>query len=160
MDIHCIRQHKVKLLAVALFLGFIHPAVAQNKVISWSNVESAIQETSFTASFLPQVRSYGYLVLTITGYSSTPDQTDDTPFTTALGTHVRDGVIAANFLPFGTRLVIPELFGDKVFTVEDRMHERFNRRLDIWFPDRKSAQIFGVRNAEVIIVGGPALTLR
>src|SRR5258708_6536739 len=54
----------------------------------------------------------------VTAYSSTPDQTDDTPFITASGYHVHDGVIAANFLPFGTKLTIPSVFGDKIFTVE------------------------------------------
>ncbi|MDP3003980.1 MAG: hypothetical protein Q8N43_00505, partial [Candidatus Azambacteria bacterium] len=34
----------------------------------------------------------------LTAYSSTPDQTDDTPFITASNTRVRDGIVAANFL--------------------------------------------------------------
>ena len=48
-----------------------------------------------------------------TAYSSTPDQTDSTPFTTASGTQVRDGIIAANFYigrggePFWTPVKIP-----------------------------------------------------
>src|SRR3989344_6760428 len=32
--------------------------------------------------------------LYVTGYSSTEDQTDDTPFITASGKHVRDGLVA------------------------------------------------------------------
>ncbi len=63
------------------------------------------------------------LTVTTTAYSSTPDQTDDDPFTMANGHRVHDGAIAANFLPFGTRVMIPELYGDKVFTVEDRMNK-------------------------------------
>ena len=39
----------------------------------------------------------------VTAYSSTPEETDDTPFVTASGTSVRDGVIATNFLEFGTK---------------------------------------------------------
>src|SRR4030042_3654518 len=39
----------------------------------------------------------------VTAYSSTPEETDDTPFITASGNYVRPGVIAANFLPFGTQ---------------------------------------------------------
>lgn len=35
-------------------------------------------------------------------YSSTNGQTDGTPYLTAIGTPVRDGIIAANFLPIGT----------------------------------------------------------
>ena len=33
----------------------------------------------------------------ITAYSSTPEETDSTPFITASGSHVRNGVAAANF---------------------------------------------------------------
>ncbi|HDY68411.1 hypothetical protein LCGC14_1745220 [marine sediment metagenome] len=46
---------------------------------------------------------------TITGYSSTVDQCDDTPFITASNTRVRDGIVASNEFPFGTRLLLPQL---------------------------------------------------
>jgi len=89
----------------------------------------------------------------ITAYSSTPDQTDDTPFTTASGTEVRDGVIANNMLPIGTKIRIPELYGDKVFTVEDRMNRRkSNYHFDIWFPNRELAVNFGVKTAEIEVL--------
>ena len=88
----------------------------------------------------------------VTAYSSTFDQTDDTPYITASNTRVRDGIVAANFLPFKTKVMIPELFGNKIFVVEDRMHRRFSDRVDIWFPDRSSAKRFGVKSAEIIIL--------
>lgn len=88
----------------------------------------------------------------ITAYSSTPDQTDSDPFTMANGKRVHDGAIAANFLPFGTKVRIPDLFGDKVFVVEDRMHGRFSKRVDIWMPNRQDAIRFGLRNATIEIV--------
>lgn len=91
-------------------------------------------------------------VVAITGYSSTPDQTDHTPFITAAGTHVRDGVIAANFLPFGTVIKIPELFGDKTFIVEDRMASRYWFNIDIWFPERELAKEFGIKKVKIEIV--------
>jgi len=88
-----------------------------------------------------------------TAYSSTHDQTDEDPFITASGAQVYDGVIATNFLPFGTKVKIPEIFGDKIFTVEDRMNERFgDNRIDIWFPDRTSAQKFGAQEALIEIL--------
>ncbi len=86
----------------------------------------------------------------ITAYSSTPDQTDSTPFITASNTRVRDGVVAANFLPFGTKIKIPSVYGDKLFTVEDRM--RSNKKVDIWFPTRKKALNFGVKITEIEIL--------
>ncbi len=89
----------------------------------------------------------------LTAYSSTPDQTDDTPFITASNTKVRDGVIASNFLAFGTKVQIPEIFGDKIFTVEDRMAKKHSDKIDIWFPERYLAKKFGVvKDAEVVIL--------
>ncbi len=88
----------------------------------------------------------------LTAYSSTPDQTDDSPFITASNTHVRDGIVAANFLNFGTRIKIPSIFGDKIFTVEDRMARKNNGKIDIWFPARHLAKRFGIQEAEVEIL--------
>ena len=88
----------------------------------------------------------------LTAYSSTSDQTDDTPFITASNTRVRDGIVAANFLAFGTKVKIPSLFGDKVFTVEDRMAKKHNDKMDIWFPERYLAKNFGVKETDVIIL--------
>ena len=88
----------------------------------------------------------------LTAYSSTPDQTDSTPFTTASGTRVRDGIVASNFLAFGTKVQIPEIFGDKVFTVEDRMAKKHSDKIDIWFAERYLAKRFGKQEAEVVIL--------
>ncbi|MFH1393089.1 MAG: hypothetical protein ABIG73_01770 [Patescibacteria group bacterium] len=88
----------------------------------------------------------------LTAYSSTVDQTDSTPFTTASNTQTRDGVIAANFLAFGTKVKIPSVFGDKVFTVEDRMAKKHDGKIDIWFPERYLAKNFGVQEADVLIL--------
>ncbi|MDZ4231451.1 MAG: hypothetical protein U1C52_01525 [Patescibacteria group bacterium] len=92
------------------------------------------------------------VTVTITAYSSDVGQTDSTPFTTASGTHVRNGVVAANWLPIGTKVRIPALFSDQIFVVEDRMHSRHTNRLDVWFPTRAEAVHFGLRQAEVEIL--------
>jgi len=83
--------------------------------------------------------------LTVTAYSSEPRQTDSTPYTTAWITPVRDGVVALNFLPKGTLVRFPDLFGEKVFIVEDRMNVRYPYRADIWMQSRESAQQFGIK---------------
>jgi 3D (Asp-Asp-Asp) domain-containing protein len=88
----------------------------------------------------------------VTGYSSTPDQTDSTPFITASGTYVRDGVVACNFLRFGTRVRFPELYGDKTFVVEDRMALKNSHKIDIWFPSRWEAKQFGVKQLKVEVL--------
>ena len=89
----------------------------------------------------------------LTAYSSTVEQTDSTPFITANGTYVRDGIVANNGLPFGTEIRIPELFGEKVFSVQDRMHWRKGGyHFDIWFPTYEQARNFGVKYAYVEVL--------
>ncbi|NQV00811.1 MAG: 3D domain-containing protein [Parcubacteria group bacterium] len=88
-----------------------------------------------------------------TAYSSTSDQTDSTPFITASGTNVRDGIVACNFLKFGTRVRFPELYGDKIFIVEDRMAAKNNHKIDIWFSTRWEAKQFGVKQIKVEVLG-------
>jgi 3D (Asp-Asp-Asp) domain-containing protein len=89
----------------------------------------------------------------ITAYASTPDETDDTPFITANGTTVHDGVVASNILPFGTKIQIPELFGSKIFTVEDRMNRRIKNTIDVWMSNKPDATNFGVSQASVVVLG-------
>lgn len=91
-----------------------------------------------------------------TAYSSTVEECDADPFITADGSHVRDGIIAANFLPFNTKVRIPEIFGDKVFEVHDRMSSRFWYRVDIWMADQRVMHKFGLRRnvtVEVVVMG-------
>lgn len=83
--------------------------------------------------------------LIVTSYNSEPGQTDATPTITAFGTHVRDGIIATNYLPKGTRVRFPDLYGDKVFVVEDRMNIRYTKRADIWSADKEFSRQFGAR---------------
>jgi 3D (Asp-Asp-Asp) domain-containing protein len=88
----------------------------------------------------------------ITAYASVPDETSDHPFITASGATVEDGVVAANFLPFGTEIQIPSLFGDKIFTVEDRTSQRFSGRVDIWMATVTQAVDFGIRKAKIVVL--------
>jgi len=89
----------------------------------------------------------------ITAYSSTPEETDDTPFITASGKTVADGVIANNMLPCGTKVKIPALYGDKVFTVLDRMNKRkSDYHFDVWLPSKDLAINCGVKTAEIEVL--------
>ena len=60
-----------------------------------ADVESVRQEAEKAAIAAATTRVW------LTAYSSSVDETDDTPFITASGKHVRDGIVATNFLPFG-----------------------------------------------------------
>jgi len=91
--------------------------------------------------------------MVITAYSSTLNETDCSPFITASGTRVQDGIVANNLLPFGSKVRIPELYGDKIFVVEDRMNsKKGNYHLDIWFSDTNEAKAFGSELAYVEIL--------
>jgi 3D (Asp-Asp-Asp) domain-containing protein len=88
----------------------------------------------------------------VTAYTSDPDETSDHPLITASGDMVRDGVVADNLLPFGTQIEIPTLFGNKVFTVEDRTSQKFSGRVDIWMPTINKALDFGIRHVQIVIL--------
>ncbi len=91
--------------------------------------------------------------MVVTAYSSTPEETDDTPFITASGRTVEDGIVANNLLPFGTEVMIPEVYGDKIFVVEDRMHQRKGYyHLDIWFADTQEAKNFGAKRVYIEVL--------
>jgi 3D (Asp-Asp-Asp) domain-containing protein len=118
---------------------------------------AAMENATLPFGTLPQsdLRSPSYTIrVTATAYNSVPEQTDDTPFITASGTHVRPGVIAANFLPMGTMVKIPDYFGDQIFIVEDRMNPRYDKRIDIWMEHIHDARQFGVRTIAVEVYKG------
>lgn len=84
-----------------------------------------------------------------TAYAPSPYQTDGTPCITASGTKVRPGVVAANFLPFGTLLQI----GNDVYIVEDRMNPRYPNSIDIFFPSTSEALAFGSKELDIVVIG-------
>ncbi len=108
---------------------------------------------------VPKNRPVSRRTVTMTAYSSTKDQTDATPCITANGynvcKHGSENVIAANFLPFGTRVQFPELFGDREFIVQDRMNRRYTNRVDVWMKSRGSAKQFGIKHSVTMVVVAP-----
>ncbi|MCD6500873.1 3D domain-containing protein [bacterium] len=89
----------------------------------------------------------------VTAYSSSIWETQGNPYITASGTYVRDGIVANNLLPFGTKIRLPEIFGDKIFVVEDRMNQRKGYyHVDVWFPSRDQALAFGSKLTEMEIL--------
>jgi len=120
---------------------------------------SIISETSLASITSPMIgislgkyRMLREMIVPATAYNSVPWQTDDTPFITANGSHVRWGTAAANFLPFGTKFRIPDLYGNTVFEIEDRMNSRYTYKVDIWFADYDDALEFGARNIRIEIL--------
>jgi 3D (Asp-Asp-Asp) domain-containing protein len=119
-----------------------HATIAGSALLSYSSV-----------AYKPAAGTYRQtMTLQVSAYNSEVAQTDDSPFITAMGTHVRDGIVATNILPFGTLVKMPDLFGDKVFVVEDRMNSRYQNHMDIWMEDKQDALKFGRRTVAVVAV--------
>lgn len=95
-----------------------------------------------------------HIKVAATGYSSSPLETDTTPYITASNTPTRPGIIALSrdlLQPYTPNA--PFAFGDRVwldgvgeFIVEDSMNGRWERSADIWFPSRRQAIHFGRRD--------------
>ena len=122
------------------------------------NQEVAFDFTAFNGK-LPENDNVGIKWskhLIVTAYNSEAGQTDDSPCITANNFNVcENGIedtIAANFLPFGAKVKIPELFGDRVFVVRDRMNRRFSNRVDVWMIERPAAVKFGVKIARIEVL--------
>ena len=110
-----------------------------------------LPEIAYKAPVVTQEGSH-----TITAYNSEAAQTDASPCITANGfnvcQHGQEDTFAANFLPFGTKVIIPELFGDRVFVVRDRMNKRHTSRVDVWMKNRQAALKFGVQVAKIQVI--------
>ena len=133
---------------------FLAVSVMPDKALAFSEPDSAA--FFFNQNITPQVGELqvGAVVPVIaTAYSSTPDQTDGSPYRTASGTLVRPGVIAANFLPLGTKVRL----NGTLHVVEDRMNSRYNNawRVDIWMFSREAAIDFGSQNMLLKVVDLP-----
>jgi 3D (Asp-Asp-Asp) domain-containing protein len=149
----------ISLIAIVVFSLCAYSLTAQSKEISPTNNQIAsfypikdspsMGEKKAFWEKVEEEKTKKILVI-LTAYSSTADQTDDSPFMTANGTFVRDGIVANNMLPFGTKIKIPEFYGDKEFVVADRMNARVGHYIiDIWFPSREAAKNFGVKKTYI-----------
>ncbi len=117
--------------------------------------------SGFPLDVTGQIREPRYkLKVWVTAYNSHPSQTDSTPCLTASGLDVcqrslegAEDIVATNlmYLPFGTKIRMPELFGDKVFIVHDRMNARYSRTVDVWMAEYAMAKQFGKQWTEIEI---------
>jgi len=166
----------VIILIIALsfeFILFPLPSLASQMVVEISDISQeqgiiAESEAELAADNITFVELNGKLPenpnikpkwsqhFVITAYNSEAGQTDASPCITANNFNVcKHGVedtIAANFLPFGVKVKIPELFGDRVFVVRDRMNKRFSNRVDVWMLEKPAAVNFGVKIAKIQIL--------
>ncbi len=164
-----VRPHalEVSMVSLVLVLGFsvLFPTMV-NADISLQSITPDNATIALTiATMQNQTKPFGKLTLSqnaeprrmfkipVTAYSSDIGQTDSTPCITASGMDVcarnAENIVAANFLPLGTRVRIPELYGNRVFYVEDRMNERYNQHMDVWMKQKTDAKQFGVKYTTV-----------
>ena len=132
-------------------VGFINELLCPEEMPELITIQNN-SLVSLSNPFTPETKTVQKINAVITAYSSTSWETDDNPFITAAGTWVRDGIVANNYLSMGTKIRIPQIFGGKVFVVEDRMHwTKGNYYIDIWFPDYKQAKSFGAKRTYIEI---------
>lgn len=161
-------SHKTKFILAALVLtSFFLPSVTkaasprvettttiQTSEVSQDDVDEPILE-------IPEVLPAPRLPIkvhatTLTFYNPEARQTDSSPRVTASGMDVFDGLVATNIYPFGTKLRFPDLFGDKVFEVQDRMNPRYANRMDIFLESKQEAKRLGIKRnikVEVLEIG-------
>ncbi|MDD5043718.1 MAG: hypothetical protein PHD51_03590 [Patescibacteria group bacterium] len=166
-----LKLDKKPLLLLAIFImEFLFPQVSVAKdlerfeeqslaeraaVLEWPICEEKkdCEEREFLSPDKELKKPKKVFYVVVTAYTSTPDQTDSTPCVTASGLNVcardKENVVAANFLRFGTKVKIPEVFGEQVFHVEDRMNPRYTYRVDVWMKSREAAEEFGVKKVKV-----------
>ena len=89
-----------------------------------------------------------YYIIT-SAYNPVPEQTDDTPFITASGEMVKEGIIAVNWLPFGSLLRI----NGEIYEVKDRMNSKYGYPyVDIFMWEVDEAIEFGRQKLKVELV--------
>ena len=164
---HLQRFRRFLMLAVAaLVLNVAFPTKAHAQTVVPSDVSDVshaviLQPTPTEQPILPLTTLPSVsdkpitkkMVVRASAYTSTVAETDSDPFTTASGAKVSDGGIAMNGITFGTKIRIPAEYGEKIFTVTDRMNARWgNKKIDIWMPNRAAAMNWGVRTVTIEIL--------
>ncbi|MFC1663081.1 hypothetical protein ACFL04_02865 [Patescibacteria group bacterium] len=153
-----VKKRKYQILLLLIISQLVFPQFSSAQVVSADQVSLYSFETNgeVIINHLPENEykpASKTINLTMTAYSSTPDQTSGDPFITASGARVRDGVVAHNYLPIGTKVRFPEEFGDQVFTVLDRLNPRHGQYVvDRWTETREEAIQWGARVVKMEII--------
>jgi 3D (Asp-Asp-Asp) domain-containing protein len=142
------------ILGIMVVIGVIGMTFPQTTIADFANTTNASYVAKNTNEVKQATRTIKVMV---TAYSSSWDETTGIPgmegVITASGKNVADGIMANNLLPFGTKVKIPKLYGDKIFIIEDRMNKKKgNYHVDIWMPSKALAVNFGARTAEIEVL--------
>ena len=84
-----------------------------------------------------------------TEYTASVSQTDSTPTITASNQKIREGIVANNCLPFGTKIEV----NNNIYVIQDRMNERYGcENFDIYVRKYSQAKRFGKRTLRYKII--------
>ncbi len=123
----------MKWISLGIAIGFVLGVVLLDTFLSTSVVEAAEMQG---------------VTATVTAYTSSVDETDDTPLVNAAGTEPHTGSIACPIrYPFGTVV----RFEGNAYVCDDRMSSKYSDRFDIWVETKAEAFEFGIRNVIIYI---------
>lgn len=103
------------------------------------------------SSPITYVQSVEIVQAQVSAYTSSPDETDDTPHITASGAVTRRGIVACpSWLTFGTRVEIE----GSIYECQDRMAGRYQtgNYFDVWVESKHEAYEWGRRNLAVTLL--------
>ena len=103
--------------------------------------------TSISNELRIEAHAEQVIVGTLTAYSPSVDETDDTPRIAANGREVFEGGLANNCLKFGTMVEI----NGSVFVVNDRKNSRYGCEwFDLFLDSKEEARQFGIWKNQLI----------
>lgn len=117
-------------------------------IVIIGNLKSTITYVRAEEVELPRLETFP---AEVTAYTSSVDETDDTPFLTASGETTGPGTIACpSRFKFGTLIQIEK----QIFKCNDRMHKRFRdtNHFDIWVESKDEARQWGRKTVEVSVI--------
>ena len=155
----------VGIISISLINSMINPNLVKAAESTSTTPVAAVAETTVPVEPAPEpvIPAKWSKTVVATAYSSEAAQTDSTPCIPAMWkfdlceyfakTGIED-TIAANFLPLGTKVRFPALYGDKIFVVRDRMNAKYNgkSRIDFWKSSKPAAVKFGVQTMTMEIL--------
>ena len=116
------------------------------KIIATSAMILSLAQTGSVTHYVREEPEPVIVRAEVTAYTSSKDETDDTPHITASGKTTKHGIVACpRQYPFGTRV---EILG-KEYVCEDRMNRRYDDEWDIWMQTKQEAFNFGRKTLSI-----------
>ena len=104
----------------------------------------------------------------VTAYTASKKECGNAKGIVAAGIRIRRGMASCDFLPFGTKFMIPGLFGDRIFIVADMFNRRLHgvtksirhdipHKIDIYVKHVRQAKLIGKTSQKVVILSIPGM---